>query len=112
MDDMILKLAKAIKDAGGTLYLVGGCVRDKVLNKKPKDIDVAIHGLPENQLLPVLESFGKVKKQGKSFPIYIIKVILKLRFLELIAMLKKKGNCYLQTHLLGVKKHLDEEICR
>ena len=73
MDDMILKLAKAINDAGGTLYLVGGCVRDKVLNKKPKDIDLEVHGLSENQLLPVLESFGKVKKQGKSFPIYIIK---------------------------------------
>ena len=73
MDDMILKLAKAINDAGGTLYLVGGCVRDKVLNKEPKDIDVEIHGLPEEKLLPVLETFGKVKKQGKSFPIFIIK---------------------------------------
>ena len=73
MDDMILKLAKAINDTGGTLYLVGGCVRDKVLKKEPKDIDVEIHGLPEENLLPVLETFGKVKKQGKSFPIFIIK---------------------------------------
>jgi len=51
---MSIKIPKEIKAiseklsaAGFQAYLVGGCVRDLVLQKKPKDWDIATNALPE-----------------------------------------------------------------
>ncbi len=43
-----------LRDAGHQAYLVGGCVRDLVLGRKPADYDVATDALPERvqQLFP------------------------------------------------------------
>lgn len=37
----------ALESAGFEAYLVGGCVRDLILNKEPKDWDIATNALPE-----------------------------------------------------------------
>ena len=37
----------ALEAAGFEAYLVGGCVRDLLLNKEPKDWDIATNALPE-----------------------------------------------------------------
>ncbi len=42
-----LKVVQDLQDAGYQAYLVGGCVRDLLLNKKPKDFDVATNATPE-----------------------------------------------------------------
>ncbi len=42
-----LKVVQGLQDAGYEAYLVGGCVRDLLLNKKPKDFDVATNATPE-----------------------------------------------------------------
>lgn len=44
----ILNIAQKINDAGFEAYLVGGCVRDLTLGKKPKDWDFASNASPEN----------------------------------------------------------------
>ena len=41
-----LKVVQGLQDAGYEAYLVGGCVRDLLLNKKPKDFDVATNATP------------------------------------------------------------------
>ena len=38
------QIVKAIKIAGGTPYLVGGCVRDFVLESDIRDADIEVHG--------------------------------------------------------------------
>jgi len=38
--EQVLLLARAIKSAGGRALLVGGCVRDELMGKQPKDWDV------------------------------------------------------------------------
>lgn len=43
-----LKVVKSLQDAGYSAYLVGGCVRDLLLDMKPKDFDVATDATPEN----------------------------------------------------------------
>lgn len=47
----------AFENAGFNLYLVGGCVRDILLNRKPKDFDFTTDALPE-QTKFVLETAG------------------------------------------------------
>jgi tRNA nucleotidyltransferase (CCA-adding enzyme) len=41
----ILKIAKLIEERGGRLYLVGGAIRDKLLNKDISDEDYSVTGL-------------------------------------------------------------------
>ena len=45
--DEIFKATKKLQDAGFEAYAVGGCVRDLLRNKKPKDWDVATNAKPE-----------------------------------------------------------------
>jgi len=42
-----LKVLYRLNNAGFSAYLVGGCVRDILLNRRPKDFDVATNALPE-----------------------------------------------------------------
>jgi len=46
----ILTIAEKLSDSGYKAYLVGGCVRDLLLNKKPKDWDIATDAVPEDIL--------------------------------------------------------------
>jgi tRNA nucleotidyltransferase (CCA-adding enzyme) len=43
----VTRVTSIIKEAGYDAYLVGGCVRDLVLNRAPKDWDVTTNALPE-----------------------------------------------------------------
>lgn len=66
----IKELAEKVKDFGGRVLLVGGCVRDEILQKPVKDIDCEVYGLTTEQLETVLETFGEVNKVGASFSVY------------------------------------------
>lgn len=63
----ICDIVKAIDAAGGSAYLVGGAVRDLVLEREVKDIDIEIHGLELKTVEKLLSSFGPVDLVGKSF---------------------------------------------
>src|SRR3990167_4818374 len=43
----ITAIAKALEKAGLEAYLIGGCVRDLLLKKKPKDWDFTTNATPE-----------------------------------------------------------------
>jgi putative nucleotidyltransferase with HDIG domain len=43
----VVHVAKTLKDAGFEAYLIGGCVRDLLLNRKPKDWDITTNATPE-----------------------------------------------------------------
>ena len=63
--DVIRETLKTLENKGYLAYLVGGCVRDLILNKEPKDWDVTTNATPEEiaSLFPktVYEnSFGTV----------------------------------------------------
>lgn len=57
----------AIKSRGGIPYLVGGSVRDLVLGRETKDIDIEVHKLSLDDLEECLREFGKVALVGKQF---------------------------------------------
>lgn len=50
-----------------TVYLVGGAVRDIVLEKKIKDIDFEVHGITLENLDALLRKLGHLNLIGKSF---------------------------------------------
>ncbi len=50
--------------------LVGGCVRDELMNVAPKDFDLEIYGIEPNKLKEILESFGRVDAVGEAFTVY------------------------------------------
>ena len=55
---------------GGKVYFVGGFVRDGILGRENKDIDIEIHGLPKETIGEILDSVGERLEYGKSFGIF------------------------------------------
>jgi tRNA nucleotidyltransferase (CCA-adding enzyme) len=60
-------IVNALDVAGGSAYLVGGAVRDLILDRDVKDLDIEIHGLELAVVEKVLSDFGVVDLVGKSF---------------------------------------------
>lgn len=56
-----------INDLKSDIYAVGGVVRDLILNKQNKDIDLIIRNVPIDTLISYLQKFGHVDVVGKSF---------------------------------------------
>ena len=68
--EVVIALARAVHAAGGRALVVGGCVRDELLGRTPKDYDVEVYGLDGAVLRGLLESFGRVDTVGESFTVY------------------------------------------
>lgn len=64
-----IEIANIIKENGGTLYLVGGAVRDEIMNRKVHDEDYCVTGI-EKETFEKL--FPNAYKRGKSFGVYDI----------------------------------------
>lgn len=63
--------SQALKEAGGKVYVVGGAVRDALLQKEPKDIDLMVSGIPPEDVNNILEHLpGRVDLTGKRFGVY------------------------------------------
>ncbi len=63
LDKDALKVINIINKAGFKAYLVGGCVRDLLLNLKPKDFDIATNAKPEQ----VHKLFKRSRLIGRRF---------------------------------------------
>ncbi len=50
----VLNVVKTLKDKGFEAYLIGGCVRDILLGRKPKDWDVTTNAVPE-EIIPLFK---------------------------------------------------------
>src|SRR6476469_9786335 len=70
--DLVLTLARSVRDAGGRALIVGGWVRDRLLGHPSKDLDVEVFGVPADRLLALLEPLGRVDTVGESFTVYKI----------------------------------------
>ena len=68
--EQVINLATAIRAAGGRALLVGGCVRDLLMEVTPKDWDLEIYGLQAARLREVLDEFGPVNVVGEAFSVY------------------------------------------
>ena len=62
-----------LQDLGqeGTPYVVGGGVRDILIGKPSKDIDIEVHGVPMDKLGQLMEKHGgKPEQVGKQFGVF------------------------------------------
>ncbi len=64
------KISLAVKEHGGRVYYVGGCVRDKLRGYAFDDIDIEVHGIAPECLDNILSSFGHKCEMGVSFGIW------------------------------------------
>ena len=70
LEQQAARLAAAVGHAGGRALCVGGFVRDRLLGRASKDLDVEVFGIPQDALLPLLKSLGRVEPVGQAFPVY------------------------------------------
>lgn len=73
--DLVVRLARAVRDAGGRALLVGGWVRDDIAGRTPKDLDLEVFGIDAARLRALLETFGHVDTVGESFAVHKIEGI-------------------------------------
>ncbi len=64
---MAERVAAAVEKEGGKTYYVGGCVRDLLLGRDSKDIDIEVHGIELKQLENILDHLGERISKGESF---------------------------------------------
>ncbi len=63
-------LARRVRDAGGRALIVGGWVRDRVMGRPSKDLDLEVYGLAADRVKALLGDFGSVNTVGESFTVY------------------------------------------
>ena len=64
---MVLDIVQSLNASGGRALLVGGAVRDLLLQVPVKDLDIEVYGIPLHQLEVILQNFGHVRLVGKQF---------------------------------------------
>jgi tRNA nucleotidyltransferase (CCA-adding enzyme) len=62
-----LPFVRALHQAGGRVYMVGGTLRDALLGREHKDLDLLVTGLPQNILIRLLRQHGRVQLIGRAF---------------------------------------------
>ena len=70
---MAHRIAEIVNSRGGKVYYVGGYVRDKILGRANKDIDIEVYGVTPEELKDIVSSLGTLKTQGASFGVYNLK---------------------------------------
>ena len=79
--EMAARIAEEVRKASGRAYFAGGFVRDRLLGRESKDMDLEIHGIPVEMLEKILDRLGERIAVGADFG------VMKLRHYDLdIAM--------------------------
>ncbi len=73
--DAALEIARAVRNAGGRALIVGGWVRDRLLEIDSKDVDLEVYGMAAEPLRRLLEDLGRVNTVGESFTVYKVGAI-------------------------------------
>ena len=70
----LLNIALEINHAGGSIYLVGGWVRDFLLGEFSDEYDLEVYGLEMERLFNILVRYAKPNLVGKSFGIIAMRI--------------------------------------
>lgn len=68
-----IQVAELLKAAGGRALLVGGCVRDGLLEIPAKDVDMEVYGLNADLVERTLKNTFRLDTVGRAFGVFIIK---------------------------------------
>ena len=67
---MAAEIARLVDRAGGRTFLVGGFVRDRLMGRENKDIDIEVHGITVEKLEEILSLLGERTEMGVSFGVF------------------------------------------
>lgn len=70
---MAVAVASRVAEMGGHTYYVGGFVRDVLMGRENKDVDIEVHGISPEALEEILDSLGQRICVGESFGIFNLK---------------------------------------
>ena len=73
MSEIVKKITEYVNEAGGKVFYVGGCVRDRLLGIDNKDVDIEVHGISPEDLYSILEKVGEPLAYGKSFGVFALR---------------------------------------
>ncbi|MBR3260579.1 MAG: HD domain-containing protein [Firmicutes bacterium] len=73
MSEIVKKITEYVNEAGGRVFYVGGCVRDRLLGIDNKDVDIEVHGISPEDLYSILEKVGEPLAYGKSFGVFALR---------------------------------------
>lgn len=82
----VMKVIRRLKRFGYDSFLVGGCVRDSVLDLNPKDWDVATNATPEQ----IKKVFNNSRIVGRRFP--IAHVCFQGEYIEVVTYRNAEGE--------------------
>lgn len=82
---------KTIADAGGAAYLVGGAVRDMIMNMRPHDKDYVLCGITVNNFVAL---FPQAHACGKKFPVFLLDIDSATCEIAFARREKKNGTGY------------------
>jgi tRNA nucleotidyltransferase (CCA-adding enzyme) len=82
----VIQICEAVSLLGGRALLVGGWVRDRLLEIDSKDYDIEVYGVDPLTLRSTLEGITKVNTVGASFAVY------KLAFNQAITKTSEEGD--------------------
>lgn len=71
--EMARVVAEQVARQGGRTFFVGGFVRDRLLNRENKDVDIEVHGVTPKCLEEILDNLGQRLTIGESFGIFNLK---------------------------------------
>jgi len=71
--EALLSLCRSVERARGRALLVGGCVRDLLLENEPNDLDVEVFGLSPDRLVDTLSHGFALDLVGKDFGVLKLK---------------------------------------
>lgn len=75
LDDqkMAREVARLVAAQGGRTFYVGGFVRDALIHRENKDVDIEVHGIAPKALEAILDALGERMVMGESFGIFGLK---------------------------------------
>jgi len=64
-----VEVVRRLREHGHIAYLAGGCVRDMLLGREPKDYDVATSATPDR----IIELFRRTRRVGAQFGVVLVR---------------------------------------
>ena len=68
--EVAIEIVRTLRDGGHVAYFAGGCVRDELLARAPKDYDVATEAPPER----VASLFRRTREVGRAFGVMLVSI--------------------------------------
>lgn len=67
LPEPVRRFAESVRDAGGRALLIGGAVRDRLLQHTPTDFDLEVYGLAPEVVFRLAQDIGPARDVGKAF---------------------------------------------